>query len=38
MVLPVGCPRGLGIIARNCRQKVKVPADPRGWGAVVTSD
>ena len=24
MVLPVGYPRSLGIIARNCRQKVKV--------------
>ena len=40
MVLPVGYPRGLGIIhvVRNCSQQVKVPADHWGWGAVVSSD
>ena len=30
MALPDGCPRSVGDIAENCRQKV--PAVPRGWG------
>ena len=38
VVLPTGCPRSAGLLAGICRTKVKVPAIPQGWGAVVTND
>ena len=33
IVLPACCPSSVGVIAGDSRQKVKVPAIPRGWGA-----